>query len=89
MAVAAILGRVPLVLMEQNTLPGLANRMLWRFARKICVGFDETAGYFTPGQSRGDRKSTSVSSPTQVINKPVDNFRARSDTRRFVAERIA
>jgi UDP-N-acetylglucosamine--N-acetylmuramyl-(pentapeptide) pyrophosphoryl-undecaprenol N-acetylglucosamine transferase len=39
MAVAALTGRVPLVLMEQNTLPGLSNRLLWRFARKICTGF--------------------------------------------------
>jgi UDP-N-acetylglucosamine--N-acetylmuramyl-(pentapeptide) pyrophosphoryl-undecaprenol N-acetylglucosamine transferase len=46
MAVAAIISRVPLVLMEQNTRPGLSNRMLWRFARKICVGFAETAAFF-------------------------------------------
>ncbi len=46
MAMAAIISRVPLVLMEQNTRPGLANRMLWRFARKICVGFAETAAFF-------------------------------------------
>ncbi len=44
--VAAILGRIPLVLMEQNTRPGLSNRMLSRFARKICVGFEETASAF-------------------------------------------
>jgi UDP-N-acetylglucosamine--N-acetylmuramyl-(pentapeptide) pyrophosphoryl-undecaprenol N-acetylglucosamine transferase len=42
-AVAAIIGRRPLVLMEQNTRPGLANRLLWRFARKVCVGFAEAA----------------------------------------------
>lgn len=46
MAVAAIIARVPLVLMEQNTRPGLSNRMLWRFARKICVGFADTAAFF-------------------------------------------
>ena len=43
MAMAAIMARTPLVLMEQNTRPGLSNRMLWRFARKVCVGFDEAA----------------------------------------------
>jgi len=48
MAMAAIISRVPLVLMEQNTRPGLANRMLWRFARKICVGFADTAAFFDP-----------------------------------------
>jgi UDP-N-acetylglucosamine--N-acetylmuramyl-(pentapeptide) pyrophosphoryl-undecaprenol N-acetylglucosamine transferase len=45
-AVAAIIGGTPLILMEQNTRPGLANRMLWRFARKICVGFAEAAKAF-------------------------------------------
>jgi len=42
-AMAAIVGRVPLLLMEQNTKLGLANRILWRLARKVCVGFAETA----------------------------------------------
>lgn len=41
MAMAAIMARRPLVLMEQNTRLGLSNRMLWRFATKVCVGFDE------------------------------------------------
>jgi UDP-N-acetylglucosamine--N-acetylmuramyl-(pentapeptide) pyrophosphoryl-undecaprenol N-acetylglucosamine transferase len=45
-AVAAIMRKTPLVLMEQNTRPGLVNRMLWRFARKICVAFADTAPAF-------------------------------------------
>jgi UDP-N-acetylglucosamine--N-acetylmuramyl-(pentapeptide) pyrophosphoryl-undecaprenol N-acetylglucosamine transferase len=49
-AVAAILTGVPIVLMEQNTRPGLSNRMLWRFARRICVGFSDTAAYFSPAK---------------------------------------
>lgn len=47
MAVAAIIGGTPLILMEQNTRPGLANRMLWRFARKVCVGFADAADAFS------------------------------------------
>lgn len=47
MAVAAILAHIPLVLLEQNIRPGLSNRMLWRFARKVCVGFDESAAAFS------------------------------------------
>jgi UDP-N-acetylglucosamine--N-acetylmuramyl-(pentapeptide) pyrophosphoryl-undecaprenol N-acetylglucosamine transferase len=46
MAMAAILARTPLVLMEENTRPGLSNRMLWRFAKKVCVGFDESVTLF-------------------------------------------
>ncbi len=47
MGAAAIVTRTPLVLMEQNTRPGLANRMLARFADKICVGFSDSAAYFS------------------------------------------
>jgi UDP-N-acetylglucosamine--N-acetylmuramyl-(pentapeptide) pyrophosphoryl-undecaprenol N-acetylglucosamine transferase len=47
MGAAAILTRTPLVLMEQNTRPGLVNRTLSRFAKKICVGFTDSASYFS------------------------------------------
>ena len=50
MGVAAILSRVPLILMEQNATPGFSNRMLWRFADRICVGFEDVAGYFNPAK---------------------------------------
>ena len=39
---AALLGR-PTVLAEPNSIPGLANRVLGRFARVVCVAF-ESAG---------------------------------------------
>jgi UDP-N-acetylglucosamine--N-acetylmuramyl-(pentapeptide) pyrophosphoryl-undecaprenol N-acetylglucosamine transferase len=45
-ALAAILARVAIVMLEQNTRPGLSNRVLWRFARKICVSFADSARYF-------------------------------------------
>ena len=38
------IARVPLVLMEQNVLPGLANRLLKRFAARICVVFADSRG---------------------------------------------
>ncbi|MGH7966774.1 MAG: undecaprenyldiphospho-muramoylpentapeptide beta-N-acetylglucosaminyltransferase [Candidatus Binatia bacterium] len=38
--------RVPCVLLEPNAIPGLTNRWLGRFARKICVGFPRTAQFF-------------------------------------------
>jgi len=46
MGMAAIMARKPLVLMEENTRLGLSNRMLWRFAKKVCVGFDEALPRF-------------------------------------------
>jgi UDP-N-acetylglucosamine--N-acetylmuramyl-(pentapeptide) pyrophosphoryl-undecaprenol N-acetylglucosamine transferase len=77
MAMAAIIARVPLILMEQNTRPGLSNRMLWRFARKICVGFADTALFFDSARvvvtgnpvrlkfTPGPLKTTSV--PLQIL----------------------
>jgi UDP-N-acetylglucosamine--N-acetylmuramyl-(pentapeptide) pyrophosphoryl-undecaprenol N-acetylglucosamine transferase len=66
MGMAAILRRVPLLLMEQNTRPGLVNRMLWRFAARICVSFDETARYLK-------------SSLVEVTGNPI-RFKVRSSS---------
>lgn len=49
--VAARLGRLPVVLMEQNAIPGLANRTLGRLARVVCLGFAEAAPFFPAGRS--------------------------------------
>jgi UDP-N-acetylglucosamine--N-acetylmuramyl-(pentapeptide) pyrophosphoryl-undecaprenol N-acetylglucosamine transferase len=40
---AARAAGLPLVLQEQNRDPGVATRLLSRWAKAICVGFDETA----------------------------------------------
>ena len=45
-AIAAMLARVPIVMLEQNTRPGLSNRIVQRFATKICVSFPESAVHF-------------------------------------------
>lgn len=41
---AAWLNRIPVVLCEQNVLPGIANRYLSRIADRICVSFKDTMG---------------------------------------------
>ena len=43
---AAWLTRIPVVLHEQNILPGITNRVLSRFARRIYVSFENTTGGF-------------------------------------------
>jgi len=40
---AAILRRIPVVLYEQNALPGMVNRKLARFSRGVLLGFAEAA----------------------------------------------
>jgi UDP-N-acetylglucosamine--N-acetylmuramyl-(pentapeptide) pyrophosphoryl-undecaprenol N-acetylglucosamine transferase len=47
---AALLG-VPIVLMEPNAIPGLANRRIGRFVRRALINFPETAEYFPYGIS--------------------------------------
>jgi UDP-N-acetylglucosamine--N-acetylmuramyl-(pentapeptide) pyrophosphoryl-undecaprenol N-acetylglucosamine transferase len=37
---------LPLVIHEANATPGRANRLLGRFAARVCGGFQETAGAF-------------------------------------------
>ena len=49
--VAAWLLRVPLVLQEQNALPGRTNRKLGRFARQIAVAFEEARPFFPDGRT--------------------------------------
>jgi UDP-N-acetylglucosamine--N-acetylmuramyl-(pentapeptide) pyrophosphoryl-undecaprenol N-acetylglucosamine transferase len=40
--VAAWLNRLPLILHEQNAVPGLTNKLLSRIASKVLTGFDKT-----------------------------------------------
>jgi UDP-N-acetylglucosamine--N-acetylmuramyl-(pentapeptide) pyrophosphoryl-undecaprenol N-acetylglucosamine transferase len=43
---AAWLRRLPILLLEQNVVPGAANRFLGRLARRVCVGFAESLPFF-------------------------------------------
>jgi UDP-N-acetylglucosamine--N-acetylmuramyl-(pentapeptide) pyrophosphoryl-undecaprenol N-acetylglucosamine transferase len=47
-AMAARLEGVPVVLHEQNAVPGIANRLAARVARRIAVGVDAAAAAFPP-----------------------------------------
>src|SRR5262245_41626493 len=51
MVLAARLRRTPIVLLEQNTIPGVASRTLGRIANRVCLGFAEAATYFPSGRS--------------------------------------
>lgn len=49
--VAARLRRIPVLLLEQNTIPGAANRALGRVAARVCVGFPESTAFFPSGRA--------------------------------------
>jgi UDP-N-acetylglucosamine--N-acetylmuramyl-(pentapeptide) pyrophosphoryl-undecaprenol N-acetylglucosamine transferase len=48
---AAVLRRVPVVVMEPNAVPGFTNRKLAPFVRRALVGFEETARWFPAGRT--------------------------------------
>ena len=47
MASVATAGGIPLVLLEQNAVPGRANRWLSRHAARICLGFEAARRHFS------------------------------------------
>lgn len=49
-ALAAAASGVPLVLQEQNAVPGRSNRLLGRLARRVYAGFAGASRYFPPGR---------------------------------------
>lgn len=48
---AALLRRVPVVVMEPNAVPGFTNRVIGRFVYRALISFPETAGFFAGGKS--------------------------------------
>jgi len=49
--IAAVLGRVPLVVMEPNAIPGFANRRVARRVYRALIGFEATQKWFPPQRS--------------------------------------
>src|SRR5450756_636819 len=48
---AAILRRVPVVVMEPNAVPGFTNRSISRLVARALVSFEETAAFFPSGRT--------------------------------------
>ena len=48
---AAVVRRIPMVLMEPNAMPGMTNRWIGRLASRALVNFEETARYFPAGKA--------------------------------------
>jgi UDP-N-acetylglucosamine--N-acetylmuramyl-(pentapeptide) pyrophosphoryl-undecaprenol N-acetylglucosamine transferase len=49
--IAALIRRVPVVIMEPNAVPGLTNRRIARFVARALISFPETARYFPRGRT--------------------------------------
>jgi UDP-N-acetylglucosamine--N-acetylmuramyl-(pentapeptide) pyrophosphoryl-undecaprenol N-acetylglucosamine transferase len=48
---AALLRRVPLVVMEPNAVPGVTNRWIARWVSRALIGFEETRRFFPAGRT--------------------------------------
>lgn len=48
---AAILARIPLVVMEPNAIPGFSNRKVAKGVYRALLGFDAAVRWFPPGKS--------------------------------------
>jgi len=51
-ALAAWMKGIPLVLCEQNTIPGITNRILFPLARRVYLSFENTRGRIDPSKKR-------------------------------------
>lgn len=68
----AWLNRIPVVIHESDTTPGLANRMSLPFARKLCVGFEQTVALLGH-----DEKVVYTGTPIRGAFSQADPERAR------------
>lgn len=74
LGLAAWRRRVPLVLLEQNVVPGRATMCLSRLADRVCVSFEETASYLP--------RQTVVSVTGNPLRAAIRNFSNRTISRR-------
>jgi len=49
--IAALIRRVPVVIMEPNAVPGFTNRRIARYVRRALISFSETTRYFPYGRT--------------------------------------
>jgi UDP-N-acetylglucosamine--N-acetylmuramyl-(pentapeptide) pyrophosphoryl-undecaprenol N-acetylglucosamine transferase len=49
--IAALLQRIPLIVMEPNAIPGFANRRVAKRVYRALIGFEATRKWFPPGRS--------------------------------------
>ena len=61
---AAFLLRIPIIIHESDVVPGLANKILAKLAKKVCISFEKTKQYFPYGILTG--------SPVREELKPKD-----------------
>lgn len=81
-ALAARAARVPLVLQEQNSIPGKANRLLSRFASEVHIHFTESRRWFKDrGKLRLSGNPVRIRVPEGRGLKTLQKYRLQPDRR--------
>jgi UDP-N-acetylglucosamine--N-acetylmuramyl-(pentapeptide) pyrophosphoryl-undecaprenol N-acetylglucosamine transferase len=62
---AAVVCRKPRVLQEQNSVPGMANRVLSRFADLVLLSYEESKPFL-----KGSAPAIVVGNPIRIVRKP-------------------
>ncbi|MBK5913025.1 undecaprenyldiphospho-muramoylpentapeptide beta-N-acetylglucosaminyltransferase [Rhodocyclus purpureus] len=75
--VAAKLAGIPLVIHEQNSIAGLANRVLARLARRVCCGFPDVL-------ARGQWTGNPVRAEISALPPPAERFARREGRLRLL-----
>jgi UDP-N-acetylglucosamine--N-acetylmuramyl-(pentapeptide) pyrophosphoryl-undecaprenol N-acetylglucosamine transferase len=47
----AVFMSIPTMILEQNSVPGLTNKILGRFVRVVCITYQESISYFPKGKT--------------------------------------
>ena len=83
--IAARRNKVPIVLQEQNSVPGRANKFLARYASEIHIHFSEARAYFKDrGKLRLSGNPVRVSMPEGRAHRTLQAFRLQSDRKTVV-----
>ncbi|WP_185865214.1 undecaprenyldiphospho-muramoylpentapeptide beta-N-acetylglucosaminyltransferase [Blattabacterium cuenoti] len=63
---AAINNKIPILIQEQNSYPGLTNRIFSRYANKICIAYEQAKKFFPK------KKTILTGNPvrSEIINNP-------------------
>lgn len=73
LGLAAVMRGVPLVIHEQNAVPGLANKVLARWATTVCLTYPDSAAYLRPGV-----RSVVTGNPVRSSVLDADRLRGRA-----------
>ncbi len=69
---AAVMGRIPIVLYEQNAIPGMVNRKLAAMCNRIMLGFAQAADFLPAGKcvTTGNIVSPAIAGIERQAHKP-------------------